>query len=594
MPLPTADTQWPPVAFKQAFEQYPVWDAWYTGDEDSLEYLYAITRLQTKTSIWGQVKRRFWGTPTAQTVSQRPVKIHVPIAADISRMSSQILFGQMPTIGFALPDADDPAKTVVAQGSAQAAKPSKPSKPTPTLESVATERLNEILDDNAHSVLLEAAEYASAHGGVFLKATWDQDVDPDKPFIDAVAADSAVPTFRWGRLQSVVFWTDLQPLQGVSASWKLLESHDVGRVEWGLFQGSSVTELGISVPLTEHPATAFLADIVDANAGVDTGSELLTAVYVPNIAPNGTWRKFPMLSSLGRSDYDGCEDLFDDYDEMHTSLQREFRLGKARAVVSKNLMNTGTPGQAAVFNADQEFFVNLGDTPAGSMPQAASASMSDQIEFIQPQLRSEQHLAVLAYLASRIYQAAGFSPQTFGDAGEVAVTATEVTAREKLTALTRQAKILYWRPQLSRLFAALMDVDQFVFNGPGRNNLFPDIEWTDAAAQDPLVLAQTLSALNTSESASIWTRVQMLHEDWEDDQIAEEVARIREDYSMLPDPTQQALWAAQSETGSTSGGVAFTSAGGVVGSDQPGVAPAVAPDQTASGAEKPAPAFPAK
>ena len=586
MPLPTSNTAWPPIQFQKAYEQFAVDDAWYTSDEEALEWLYAVNRLQTKTSIWGQVKRFFWGSPTPMTSTQRPVKMHVPVAAEVSRMSSQILFGQMPEVGFNEPETAKPTGKTEPD-------PDAPAKPKTPLQ-IATERLTEILDDSAHATLLQGAEYASAHGGVYVKVTWDQDIVPDKPFLETIASDAAVPTFRSGRLVEVNFWRELAPLTGSNQVFKLVENHSIGRISWGLYAASADNELGIVVPLTDHPDVAYLADIVDGEAGIDTGSDLLTAVYVPNIAPNGAWRKFPGMSALGRSDYAGAEDMFDDLDETYTSMQRDFRLGRARMLVPKGLLNTGTPGQGSIFDSNQEIFVEAGQQVGSYNPTAATGSADAFFQYFQPNIRTTEHLAKIVHLLSRIYQACGFSPQSFGDAGEVAVTATEVTAREKLTMLTRQAKILYWRPQLQAIFAALMDVDEFAFNGPGRGGELPDIEWTDAAAQDPLVLAQTLSALNTSESASIWTRVQMLHEDWDDDQIGEEVARIREDYSMLPDPTQQALWAAQSETGSTSGGVAFTSAGGVVGSDQPGVPPAVAPDQTASGAEKPAPAFPAK
>src|SRR5436309_974227 len=98
MPLPdgTSDGQpWPPLETKTAYEAYEVFDAWFAGDTEALQALYATTRLQTATSIWGQVKRRFWGTPTPTNTSQRPVKLHVPLAGEIARMSAALLFGEM-------------------------------------------------------------------------------------------------------------------------------------------------------------------------------------------------------------------------------------------------------------------------------------------------------------------------------------------------------------------------------------------------------------------------------------------------------------------------------------------------------------------
>jgi hypothetical protein len=565
-PLPSSGKAWPPENLKAAYNQIQVFDAWYVGDEEALSWLYAINRLQTKTSVWGQVTRRFWGTPGPTTATQRPTKIHVPIAAEISRMSSQNLFGQMPDVHFGDMDGDDDDKGLTA-----------------TVGKAATERLAEILDDSAHAELLKAAEYASAHGGTYLRVTWDQDVIPDRPFITSVAYDSAVPKFRHGRLVQVTFWSDLAAIDGRSFSYKLLELHAPGRIEWGLYESSSTDDLGVMVPITDHPDTAYLADIIDADGGIDTGSDLLTAVHVPNIAPNGAWRKDPAAVALGRSDYSGNEDLFDDLDETVTSLQREFRLGKARAMISKDLIDVKASGQGGTFNADQEFFTQT-NAAVGSLNPGATGgtNATPSIMFMQPNLRTKEHLDKITWLTSRIYQAAGFSPQSFGDAGEVAITATEVNSREKLTTLTRGAKILYWRPQLAALFAALMDVDANVFSGPGRAEALPDVEWPDSETVNPKIVADTILSLVNAEAISLYERVAVQHSDWDPEQINAEVDKIREDYAMLPENKPGFLWAATAANGSATGGVDANSYG-VKGVNTEGIdtsqAPRNAPDQ---------------
>ncbi len=545
MPLPSTATQWPPAPLQKAYETYEVFDAWYTSDTEALGYLYAVNRLQKRTSVWGQVSRFFWGTPTPMTTTQRPVKMHVPVAAEVSRMSSQVLFSEMPTVHFGDEDGDDDDKGISkAQGK------------------VITERLVELLGDSAHATLLAAAEYASAHGGVFLRVTWDQDVVPDGPFLTYVAADAAVPEFRWGRLTAVTFWRELAPLEGSDQAYKLLERHEPGTIEWGLYAAGAKEALGNRVPLTEHPDVAHLAGVVNDQASITTGSDLLTAVYIQNAGPNGRWRKDPGASDLGRSDYVGVEDLFDQLDEAYTSWMRDIRLGKARIMIPKGMIQTGPPGQGGVFNADQEIFTELGETVGSLNTNAKTGGSQSFMEEFQPKIRWQEHRETVVHLLARIYQACGFSPQSFGDAGEVAVTATEVNSREKLTVLTRSSKILYWRPQLRNLFAVLLDIDKAVFSGPGRGDgALPDIEWPDSSATDPKVLADTLQALNLAESASIQTRVEMLHDDWDDEQVAAEVQRIRDDYSMLPDPTEKNLWAAVSNEGSSTGGVQTSQSG---------------------------------
>jgi hypothetical protein len=203
-------------------------------------------------------------------------------------------------------------------------------------------------------------------------------------------------------------------------------------------------------------------------------------------------------------------------------------------------------------------------------------SVDSFIKEFQPNIRYKEHMETLVHLLARTYQACGFSPQSFGDAGEVAVTATEITARAGLTTLTRQSSVMYCRPELRNLLAALLDVDKFVFGGPGRGDALPDVEWPDTDKLDPKVIADTILALVNAEAISLFERIAMQHNDWDDEQINAEVDRIREDYSMLPENKPNYLWAAVSATGSDTAGVDANSYG-VKGVNVEGVNPAQVP-----------------
>ena len=549
MGLPANGEYWPPRTWSNILDFYARWDAWYTDDTDALQWLYATTRVQTHTSMWAQVRRFFVGSPTPQTTMQRPVKVHVPVASGIARLGSQIMFSEMPAIQFGDGDRDTDDKGLPA-GAAK----------------TATSRLTELLNDEAHAALLEGAEYRTAHGGVFHKVAWNREIVPEGPYIDTVAADAAIPTFQSGRLASVIFWSDLTPISGDDHRYKLLEEHTPGRIEYGLYAASNPKQLGTRVPLTDHPDTAYLASQMDAESGIPTGSKLLTAVYVPNSRPNGMLRKDPIGRDLGKSAFDGSEYLLDQLDETYTSWMRDIRLGRARLMVSKNVLDVGTPGQGTTFDSDREFFVQLGEAVGSLNPggtgTGAHGSVQGFMEMYQPNIRFQEHMQTAVHLLAKTYQACGFSPQTFGDAGEVAVTATEVTARQSLTSLTRSAGVMYYKPQLRRLFACLLDVDKFVFGGPGRGEAFPDIEFPDAETIAPEVQARTLQLLTQAEAVSLETKVKMLHDDWEQDQVDAEVTKIKGDLSLLPDPTMAHLWAAQSDNGSLTGGVPFSAQDG--------------------------------
>lgn len=518
MALPDNGSVWPPLNHKTAYGDYEVFDAWYVGDIEALETLYSTTRLVSSGGLWGQAKRFFMGTPNPGNQSQRPVKTHVPVPAAIARMSSSILWGDMPVVEAASEVPEEQAKKINA-------------------------RIADLLDDNAHAQFLENGEIASALGGGFLRVTWDTAADPEKPFLTAVAPDAAIPDFRWGRLVGVTFWSELPGIDGNPAIWRLLERHEPGTVEWGLYMAKTAGELGMRVPLNDHPNAAGLAGVVNAESGVETGSQLLTAVYMPNIKPNRLRRKDPIAGNLGRSDFAGVDQLFDALNETVTSWQRDIRLGKARVLIDRELLSTGKAGEGAVFNADQEFFTPLNGS--GGLPSAKgstnTAAGNGPIEQVQFKIRVQEHQDTAMFLLEQIFSACGYSPQTFGFQsahGPRTVTATEVDSREHMTMLTRAAKIMYARPQLQTLIAALLDVDEHVFNGPGRGDTMPVVEFPDAASPSMDALATTLQMLSAAKAASTEVMVEMLHPDWDEQDIKDEVARIKAENAppALPDP----------------------------------------------------------
>ena len=530
MVMPTNNQAWPPTSQNNIQTAYQQADAWYTGDEEALTNQYAYGQNTRSLGLFGQVKRFFWGTPTPANSLQRPVKLHVPLPAEISRMSGAQLFAEMPTVhlGDMDGDSDDTGVTDTAQGKRLA------------------DTLTGLLDDTTHAELLKAAEYASAFGGVFLRVMWDVDV-ADKPFINAVSPDNAIPTFGLGgHLRSVIFWSQLPPVDGSRLSYMLLEEYTPGRIEYALYQSGDTHSLGVRVPLEAHPATSSLQ--VDDQSGISTGSGLNLAVYIPNM-PARRLRRDPTALHLGRSDYEGAEGLFDALDEAYTSWMRDIRLAKARVFVSRQLLQQGKPGQGASFDMDREIFSPV-ESPPGS-----TLSENSLLTPFQPEIRWESHQQTCRELLERAYSACGYSSSTFGSSSDVAMTATEVQAREKLTMLTRGSKILYWRPQLRSLYAALMDVNSMVFHGPPRGQAIPDVEFPPAATDSPNTVAQTLSLLNSAEAASVRVRVQMLHPDWTDREIDSEVAQIKSDLSLLPMNSDANLYAAVADNGSTTGGV---------------------------------------
>lgn len=502
MPLPTGDMAWPPPHLGPALDAMHTWDTWWSGDPDRLESLYGGStgggldpkRLAATMSggIRGRIARWWWGTPTA--AGERRTKLHVPIAGDLCGGSADLLFSEPPRF-----TVDD---------------------------DTTQERLDVLTDDGMLATLQTAAEIGAALGGIYLRPVYDQDI-ADRAWITAEHADHALPEFTWGRLSAVTFWRVVREEDG--QVWRWLQRHEPSRILHGLYQGTK-DKLGRPVPLEDSEETAGFATVVNDEGAVETGYAGLDVVYIPNQSSR-RWRCHPRLKDWGRSDLDGVEPLMDALDETYSSWMRDIRLGKGRIVVPETYLESNGPGRGASWNPDQEAFAGI-----SMLDRGTNGGM--QLTVTQFAIRVQEHRDTAEDLVNQILRSAGYSGQTFGIGGDVAVTATEVTARERRSMTTRGKKVLRWRPALAQLVEALLAVDQYAFGG-GAVPQRPTVEFQDSVQEDPLSLANTADVLRRAQAASTDTLVRMAHPEWDDDQVAAEVDRIRQEQGMaVPDPMQ--------------------------------------------------------
>jgi hypothetical protein len=501
MPLPDGGTPWPPPEHRDAYDRYRVHAAWYSGDPDNLADVYRginwlgdstdRNRLLNRPSqyrggIIGRLSRWFWGAPVP--AGERRTKLHVPVAADIARASATQLFSEPPTFGFA----EGPKSKIAVR-----------------FDTIAT-------GSKLHASLLSAAEVDAGLGDVYLRIVWDTDLR-DYPWLDVVHADAAIPEWRWGVLRAVTFHRVLQADDRTVVRW--LERHEPGSLEHAVYKGTA-ENLGQPDSLEAYEATRGL------DAQFATGTNRLTAVHIPNVLPNRQDRG----SCLGRSDYAGVEGNMDALDETYTSWMRDVRLGKARILAPDSMLRALGPGQGAVFE-DRELYQGLNalvnpDKPGGG------------IEQVQFAIRWQEHRETMAEHLQIILRSAGYSLQTFGGKGDIAVTATEVNAREGLTAETRGMKQLHWKAGLAEISETLLAVDATLFSS-GVTPESPDVTFGDSVQEDPKVLAETADLLHRAEAASTDTLVRMVHPDWDDDKVTAEVARIRNETSTaVPNPDE--------------------------------------------------------
>jgi A118 family predicted phage portal protein len=500
MPLPSNGTNWPPAHMTDIFTAMREWSAWWSNDTDALHSLYSgggRTRQTTERGgLVGAFTKFFWGKKN--TNLENPIhKLHVPVASDICQASADLLFSEPATI-----TADNER---------------------------ANERLKLIADDHFHELLTGSAETAAALGGVYLRATWDESARRNV-FITMMDADRAIPEFSWGVLNAVTFWrvvkTDGQIV------WRHLERHEldsfgIGVIAHGLYQGTS-DKLGRVMALDDHEATRGLP--VNEAGVISTQTPGLAVEYIPNQTPNRSWRDHPIGVHLGRSDLDGIEPHMDALDEAMSSWMRDVRQGKARLVVPNSMIQTLGPGQGASFDVDQEVFTGVNAAPG----RADNAQLT--IEQVQFKIRTEEHKGTFDQLLSTIYRTAGYSAQTFGEESEATskMTATEVTARERRSFLTRDRKVRTFKPRVQRLLKKAVLMDAKLFGGTVPDDVLINVQFGDSVQDSTQTRAMNAQLMFASQSGSTKTRVEELHPDWDEKQVLKEVNQIRAENGLEP------------------------------------------------------------
>lgn len=492
---PTFD-QWPPAPFDQMIEEMRIWTAWWASDIGMLTDVYSnharYRRKNYRTDMLHSVDDTFfWGRPSDGHIRRR----HVTAAASVARASAGLLFGKPPRIEAGEGDADNPRFV---------------------------ERLNTIFGPDAYGgKLAAAAELQSVLGGVYLRPWWDKDV-ASHVVPSHVAADCAIPEFRYDRLAAVTFWSIVSE-EGCTPVLRHLERHEKGRIIHSLWAGTENT-LGDQIALDEHPATAWVAEAGHEEGVIETGIDELDVVYIRNVHPQRIWHSVPILNQLGRSDFDGIEGEFDALDEIETSWMRDVEDGKSRLFISEEMLDDNGPGRGGTYDPDKHLYTPT-KTGMGSLNDGGPPPITD-VKFA---IRWEEHSQTKTNIKQNILEHVGLSSQHFAD-GPLAVTATAVDSDNNITETTRAVKISQWKSELARFINIVMRLDAIHFPGLGVKPTSPvTVRFSSQHIQSE---GERVSNVASKRSAGVCSREQGIRElnpDWTDVEVKDELARIYED-----------------------------------------------------------------
>lgn len=417
------------------------------------------------------------------------VKQHVPVAADIASTSAALLFGEEPSFSIydeSLGDTEDGSQP----------------------------RLEAIIDCNGlYQKLNEAAESNSAAGDVFLKCRYDKD-NLDMPSIQVVRGSDALPEYRLGHLKCIHFFTVLKVETKTGRIWRIYERYEPGRIQSAVFCGDS-SSLG-----TEEPEILTALGI---EPEVVPPVDMMLAAHAVNLKPSRVW----LTEDKGRSDFEGLRDMLDSLDEIYTSWLRDIRLAKSRLIVPAEFLRRRPADMFTEGSYTYEFDEDVETLVALDIGEGAEQKITPS----QFSIRSQEHAATYESTLRTIISMAGYSPQTFGlDINGNAESGTARRIMEKKSLSTNAKKQNYWKAPLEDFMTAVMHLDKALY---GNNELHDDdsvrVEFKDPITTGAADIAGAVNMLRAAQAASTETLVRMLHPDWQNTKIDEEVERIKKE-----------------------------------------------------------------
>lgn len=513
MPLPAEGTLWPPESLAPAFVKFNEHDAWYTGDVPRLmtfyqnETIIGATRTRAGEAYSGGIisiaskglSRLFWGKRLDPRTTR--TALHVPLAADVSTMVSDSLWAEPPEFT---------AQILDVTGDRVAAP------------DVTQTRLDLICNaPDPQMMFNEAGELVSALGGTYYAVEWNT-ANADNVYIVAHDADTCVPVWSAGHLQSATFWTSYLHDDEL---YRHLEVHEVGSITHGLFRGGA-GELGVQVPLNTIEETTWLitpgqGKIIDGMQVVlQTGIKRLTVAFQPNVRKNRDFRKMGGgLAMLGRSDYAGVEPELNALDETWSSLMRDLKVARSRVYVDESLLKTRGPGHGATWDEEQEVYTTLRSLAA---PDGATITAQ------QFDIRVAEHTQTALELTKIILRNAGLGSRDYEEQTSEQLTATGELLANKREETSRDKRIRYATAATTYIASVALELDGILFPGMGgKADILVSAEFPETQQQDPLKEAQIIHLLAAAGAIATDTKVRRANPDWTEPQIEEEVAKIK-------------------------------------------------------------------
>ena len=380
----------------------------------------------------------------------------------------------------------------------------------PEMDASLHERWEAFCDENEfEDILVEALQQVLTSGDGAFKVNVDTDLS-EQPLLEFYGADKVDYEYKRGKLQAVVFKTEYC---NKDKRYQLHERYAKGTVQYKLF-GPNDKEY----PLDTIPETEGLADVTFPG---DYIMAVPLKVY-----------KSPKYKDRGQSIFEKKTDAFDALDENISTWIDGMRASRVKQYIPENLIpknREGVPLKPDVFNP---YIVTNG---------ALAEEDSGKIETIQGQYGTEGLLAAYITFLDICLQGI-LSPSTLGIDVKKLDNADAQREKEKTTMYTRDHVIGKLKIALEALFDVIMRTqDNMLKKMPPEEGYEATFEWGQYANPSFEAQVETLVKAKQGQIMSTEKIVDELYgDDMSEEEKAEEVARIKEEYgagAMMTEPS---------------------------------------------------------
>src|SRR5918995_3004077 len=415
----------------------------------------------------------------------------IPLARDLARFSSSLLFSEEPKIKL--------DEEMVAE----------------------QERLDAWLEENrVPELLLDAGDSVASEGSGGLRVVWDDHLSSEFPVITFHPEDSVLWSTRHGRYtMGGVVAVSVEEEHNSGIVWRLLESHSPGLIERVLFKGGA-DRLG-----KQHPLAAGPPEFRELRPQSRTGVDRPTLVR---------WENVPG----GESDLSGLLPLLDALDEAATVGRVKMRASQPitylRRFSTRDLTSLGGLPMHNLIAIDDWPGRYLGSERPG-VPVESPFPVENLLQTVQPGLEAAEHRAYVEHLRELAVTMAGYSLASWGlDREGRADSGTALKLRQVRTLLTRSGKERMARQAIAEACAIALGM---MLGRSDVEPLLPHVALSDGMPKDGLQDAEELLRLRNAEAISTEEIVRRLHPDWDEEKIAEELAKIQS--AARPEPAER-------------------------------------------------------